>query len=167
MHRRLVLAFPLVAASITSPLAMDHMRRVSLDATVFSWRHEGERLFGEITAPARGWMAVGFNDKPGLPGTRFVIGVAGPSEVRAEWHIANPPNHQRVETLGGRSDIRDLAGKRDNGRSTLSFSLPHRGTDRFAIDLTPGRSVHLMLAWSNEPEFTHHSVWRRHTDVIL
>jgi hypothetical protein len=142
-------------------------RRIERDGTAFAWSHRGDRLFGDLSAPTKGWLAVGFNDEPALKGTRFLIGVVEGSVVRAEMHIADPPHHQPVEMLGGLSDIRDLKGQCGSGHSRLAFSLPHRSTDRFAIDLMPGRSIHLMLAWSHEPDFAHHSAWRRHVDVIL
>lgn len=167
MHRRLFLAFPLLGAAIAEPFAKDYESRLTLDGTTFAWQHRDDRLFGDLTAPAEGWLAVGFNDEPALRGTRFVIGVIGDASIRAELHIADPPRHRQIEVLGGVSDLRDLKGKQEDGRSRLSFSLPHRSTDRFAVDLMPGRSIHLMLAWSNEPDFTHHSAWRRHVDVIL
>lgn len=167
MHRRAFLACTLFGMAATRALAEKTERRVQLDATTFAWRHQGDRLYGDLSAPAEGWLAVGFNDEPTLKGTRFVIGAVDANAVRAELHIADPPHHQPIEALGGLSDIRNLQGRRENGRSLLAFSLPHRSTDRFAVDLMPGRSIHLMLAWSNEPDFAHHSAWRRHVDVIL
>ena len=88
--------------------------------------------------------------------------------VRAEVHIAQPPDHRSVEALTGQpSGLRDVTGGFADGRSTLSFSLPHLSADRFGQDLSPGRPTYLMLAWSHAPEFEHHSAWREHTDVTL
>ncbi len=167
MHRRAFLACTLFGMASTQALAKQPMRHVQLDGTTFGWHHLGDRLFGDLSVPTKGWLAVGFNDEPALKGTRFVIGVVEANAVRAELHIADPPHHQPIESLGGLSDIRNLQGWRENGRSQIAFSLPHRRLDRFAVDLMPGRSIHLMLAWSNEPDFAHHSAWRRHVDVTL
>jgi len=168
MHRRHFMALPVLSASAaTQPLANELDGRIELDDTAFSWTHRQGRLFGTLSAPTHGWLAVGFNDEPTLRGTRFLIGVVQEASVRAELHIADPPSHRSIETLGGESDIRDLDGQRKGGQSILSFSLPHRSSDRFAVDLTSGSSIHLMLAWSHEPEFNHHSAWRRHANVTL
>ena len=167
MHRRTFLACSLLGVMANRPVDGRTERRVERDGTTFAWSHRVGRLFGELSAPTKGWLAVGFNDESILKGTRFLIGVVDDKAVRAEMHIADPPRHQPVESLGGLSDIRDLRGQWESGRSRIVFSLPHRSTDRFAIDLMPGRSTHLMLAWSHEPDFAHHSAWRRHIDVIL
>ncbi len=167
MHRRAFLACTFLGMIAKRASAEQPERCVQFDATTFAWHHRGDRLFGDLSVPTMGWLAVGFNDEPALKGTRFVIGVVEANAVRAELHIADPPHHQPIESLGGLSDIRDLQGKHENGRSQITFSLPHRSTDRFAVDLMPGRSIHLMLAWSNEPDFAHHSAWRRHVDVTL
>lgn len=167
MHRRTVLAWPLLGFVVPMTAAGQEFQRIKRGDMTFRWWHREGRLFGELSAPTAGWLAVGFNDQQTLRGTRFLIGVVEGVAALAEWHIADPPNHQPIEELGGRADIRNLRGWRDAGRSTLSFSLPHRDADRFSIDLTPGRPVHLMLAWSHEPDFAHHSAWRDHVDVVL
>ncbi|MGI9484956.1 MAG: DOMON domain-containing protein [Geminicoccaceae bacterium] len=167
MRRRIFLACTLFGLTATRVAADQRGRRIERNGTIFAWRHRGDRLHGNLSAPTRGWIAVGFNDEPTLKGTRFLIGSLGDDKVRAEMHIADPPHHQPVEALGGFSDIGDLQGQRENDRTRIAFSLPHRSTDRFAVDLMPGRSIHLMLAWSHEPDFAHHSAWRRHVDVIL
>ena len=167
MHRRTFLACSLFGVAVGGTVDGRSGRRIERDGTTFAWSHRGGRLFGDLSAPTKGWLAVGFNDEPVLKGARFLIGMVEGSVVRAEIHIADPPHHQPVESFGGLSDIRDLQGQHESGRSRLAFSLPHRSTDRFAVDLMPGRSIHLMLAWSHEPDFAHHSAWRRHVDVTL
>ncbi len=168
MHRRTFLAT--VALSTPNAMAVNETpprRRVELDDTTFAWWHQDARLFGELSAPTEGWLAVGFNNEATLRGTRFVIGVINHNITLAQWHIADPPNHHPIRGLGGLSDIRDLQGEIRYGRSTLAFSLPAHSTGRFAIDLSPDRSVHMMLAWSHHKNFQHHSAWRRHIDLIL
>ena len=167
MHRRTFLACSFYSLTLSRAADARFERRIERNQTAFAWSHQGNRLFGDLSAPTKGWLAVGFNDEPILKGTRFLIGVVEGGMVRAEMHIANPPHHEPIQPLRGRSDIRHLKGQCESGRSRLAFSLPHQSTDRFAVDLMPGRSIHLMLAWSHDPDFAHHSAWRRHVDVIL
>lgn len=170
MHRRTLLVSAamgsIAPAAIT--MAAENARRVALGEMAFTWRHEADRLHGDLSAPGTGWLAVGFNDARRLEGTRFVIAAVADTPPRAEVHIALPPDHRTVEELTGRpSGLGDLTGRVEDGRSALSFSLPHRTADRFARDLSPGRPIHLMLAWSHAPDFDHHSAWRGHVDVVL
>jgi len=78
-----------------------------------------------MAAPTSGWIAAGFNEKPQLQNTWFVIAAVSVSPIVVEEHIALVPDHKAVERLGLRPVIADAAGTMDNGISTLTFSLPH------------------------------------------
>ena len=170
MHRRTLLISAAIGsiAPVSAALPAEDARRIALGDMEFGWRHEADRLYGDLSAPGTGWLAVGFNDARRLDGTRFVIAAVAEAPPRAEVHIALPPDHRTVEALtGSPSGLGDLTGRFEDGRSILSFSLPHRTADRFSRDLSPGRTTHLMLAWSHAPDFDHHSAWRGHVDVVL
>ena len=156
------LAMPPMAASAAAE------RTLSLGDMDFNWRHIEDRLFGRLSAPGSGWLAVGFNRDRQLAGTRFVIAAVAGQEIEAEVHVAQPPNHRSIEELTGQpSALADLSGHFDGRRSALAFSLPHRTSDRWSQDISSGQRSHLMLAWSHEADFTHHSAWRGHKDVVL
>lgn len=131
-----------------------------------SWHNANGRLHVRLSARTRGWIAVGFNSKRDLKGTRFVIAsVAGP--LRAEEHIAQVPAHKEVTALGLAPALQDVQGQYKAPLSHLSFSLPETFPDQPNLALAPGAEVYLMLAWSHEPDFDHHSAWRQHFDVTL
>jgi len=133
----------------------------------FAWRHQRGRLHGRLSAKTTGWLAVGFNDERTLRGTRFVIGHVVSGRTHAEVHIARVPDHAEVGSLGGVSGLADVGGGRTGDETWLTFSLPLRSGGGFEIDLSPGRTVRLMLAWSLSPDFDHHSRLREHRDVVL
>jgi len=139
-----------------------------VDAGVeFTWRHEADRVRGTLTAPTAGWIAVGFNESPSLRNTWFVIATVSTSPIRAEEHIALVPAHKKIEDLGLEPGLAHVSGYYRDGRSRLEFSLPHTRPKRPSLRLDPGAGVHLMLAWSHETAFDHHSAWRRHYDTVL
>lgn len=139
-----------------------------VDAGVeFTWRHEADRVRGTLTAPTAGWIAVGFNETPSLRNTWFVIATVSTSPIQAEEHIALVPAHKKIEDLGLEPGLAHVSGYYDNGRSRLEFSLPHTRPKRPSLRLDPGAGLHLMLAWSHETAFDHHSAWRRHYDIVL
>lgn len=142
-------------------------RQISADGVTFEWHHKNGRLFGTLSAPTSGWIAVGFNNQEKLSGTRFVIAAVSQNDVHAEEHIAVVPNHPKVQDMGLAPGLSDLLGALQIGQSKLWFSLPHRFSDTENPVLEPGHKTFLMLAWSRAPEFDHHSAWRKHFPVIL
>ena len=168
MHRRLLLVSAALGAVAPITAGAEGARTIALGGMEFAWRHRAGRLHGHLSAPGTGWLAVGFNETRTLKGTRFVIAAVADGRTRAELHVALPPDHRPVEDVTGHpADLRDLDGRFEDGRSWLSFSLPHRSPDRMGLELSPGLSIHLMLAWSHAPDFDHHSAWRGHADVVL
>lgn len=142
-------------------------RSVVDDDVTFTWHHQADRLRGTLSAPSAGWIAVGFNEVRTLRNTWFVIASVAAKPIRVEEHIALVPDHRNIVDMGIRSSIDHVSGFHRQGRSQLEFSLPHALPKRPALRLGPGTKTHLMLAWSHEAEFDHHSAWRRHYDVVL
>lgn len=134
----------------------------------FRWQHREDRLEVELEGPAGGWIAVGFNDAARLLGTRFVIAAVLPDgTMRVQERVAIPGGHEEIMSLGGRFGLRDVAGKHVADLAKVAFSLPIHAGDDHAVSLASGNRTHLMLAWAHEPDFSHHSAWRRHFDITL
>lgn len=168
MNRRAIFPLALLPAlAMQTGAGMPAEQRVTAGEMVFGWWHRDARLHGRLCAPGPGWLAVGFNTGRELRATRFVIAAVAPPDVRAEVRVALAPGHRRIEELGGRGDLRDVAGLVRGGRSRVRFSLPHRATDAHAVPLSPGSPVYLMLAWSHSPDFDHHSAFREHLELVL
>ncbi|MEO0362725.1 MAG: DOMON domain-containing protein [Pseudomonadota bacterium] len=164
----------LLAAAMAPPLAAWSAARAeglgAFDAggVRSRWRHRAGRLYGRLSAPTLGWLAVGFNDRPTLAGTRFVIAsVSQDGRVVGDERVARPPRHVSVAEAGGRPALTNLSGRRTGSGTEIAFSLPNRFDDGVGPDLPPGAAIHLMLAWAHEPDFDHHSAWRGHFDVNL
>ncbi len=137
------------------------------DGVTFQWRHRAGRLHATLAAPTTGWIAAGFNESRSLVNTRFVIAAVSKTPIRVEEHIALVPDHKEVGRLGLPRVIADVSGYTESGISHLAFSWPHTFLERPSLSLSPGSEVRVMLAWSHERDFYHHSAWRRHFDITL
>ncbi|MEM7283835.1 MAG: DOMON domain-containing protein [Pseudomonadota bacterium] len=170
MKRRTALAASIVSAlamARTQPIQAHDQQLASGDMT-FAWDHQANRLHGHLTAPAPGWLAVGFNDRQQLVGTRFVMAiVAKDGHVQIQERVAIPTGHDLVINRGGETQLDDVSGQRIAEISHLTFSLPHQFDDRHHVSLAPGTTSYLMLAWAHQPDFTHHSAWRHHKNTEL
>lgn len=142
-------------------------RTVDDDGVSFNWHHQAGRLRGTLSAPTTGWIAVGFNEISTLRNTWFVIASVAEVPIRVEEHIALIPDHRNVVDLGISPSVSHVSGFLGQGRSKLDFSLPHQLPKRPLLRLEPNSATYLMLAWSHEPDFSHHSAWRRHYEIAL
>ncbi|MCB9992897.1 MAG: hypothetical protein H6873_04480 [Hyphomicrobiaceae bacterium] len=123
-------------------------------------------LKGQFAAPASGWLAVGFARQAELAGTRFLIAALDGSETRWEEHIACPPEHRPLAEWSAMPLFTQAAIRPDRGQ-VLDFALIRRVGAPHALDLSSGRTAGLMLAYANDPDFAHHSAWRRHFSITL
>ena len=151
---------PVMAANITPVSLLDG--RVS-----FGWSHDTDRIHLTMSAPTAGWLAIGFNEHPGLGNMRFVMTVASENTPRAEEHLTRNGSHLDVRKLNLETHLRDLEGTYNGEFSQIRFSLPHLMHHRPTLQLAGGSQTNLMLAWSQSTDFNHHSAWRKHYPITL
>lgn len=140
---------------------------IKIDDVTFLWRHTDGTLQCQVSAPTQGWFAAGFNDSEGLDKAWIVIGHVTEPITRVEEHIATPPTHRTVQSLGLQPAIIEFSGLYSAGYSVLNFTVLHKINGRPELDLKRGNSLYLMLAWSYESDFEHHCAWRKHIAIIL
>ena len=156
-----------VAMFGTANPTLAQVNAIDEDGVRFGWSHKNSRLNCVFSAPTPGWVAVGFNTKHELRGTRFVIATTSHSPLRLEERVALVPGHRRVQDLGFAGAATHSSGAFEDGRSELAFSLPERISGQPGLNLSAGAWTYLMLAWSHGRDFQHHSAWRKHYSVQL
>ncbi len=134
---------------------------------LFRWRHEEDSLLGEVSAATAGWMAVGFNDTDSLKGTCFVMAQLSVPPARVELRRALVPDHIRIDDPAVQEALQVRRRSYATGRSQLDFRLLHAVGDTLGVNLSPGATTYLMMAWSRSPDFAHHSAFRDHRGVVL
>lgn len=132
------------------------------------WELRGEELFLEMSAPIQGWIAVGFNEQKDLAGTHLIMGhVADKQTQLSDRFILKPGIHKAMEDLGAHNKLRLLEGKEHTSLTRISFLMPLNSDDSFHKDLVPGSAYFLLLAYSREDDFGHHSIMRTSVKIIL
>lgn len=125
------------------------------------WTFEHDRIWIEMEAPTRGWIAVGFNHTRDLTACYLLMGAVSEGEVKVEPHYTFRPGHYvSFAKLGVPSRVEAIEGGEDEQGTWLRFSLPVRAQARYARDLLPGKDFVLHLAYSQEDDFAHHSRMR-------
>lgn len=148
-------------------LGSANSRSIEINHVTFLWRYTDELVQCQLRVPTLGWVAAGFNNSKALDNTWFVIGHVSNPVARVEEHIAMPPIHRTVQSLGLPPAIVESSGQYSAGYSQMNFAMPQRIPGRPQLDLQRGSSVYLMLAWSHESDFEHHSAWRKHIAITL
>jgi hypothetical protein len=146
---------------------MPAARMASAAGVEFRWAIQGQRLHGCMQARTRGWIAVGFNLRDDLAGARLVMGRVVAQRAHAEVHLARPPLHLHRHNADGSERVEQVSGQQHEGRTQVCFVMPLAAADADDVDLAAGSSVHLVLAWSHEPDFDHHSAQRGSLSITL
>lgn len=151
-----------------SPLPRNEspVKSVTVNGMTFQWRFDREQLNCIATAPTTGWVAVGFNTNDKLKGTNLIMGAIEQDFINIDDRfIVEPGNHKSITELGGSEALTQKGGEEKDGISTIWFSIPLSVNDRFHHDLTEGKEYHLLLAYSQEDDFQHHSIMRTSVKV--
>jgi len=133
-----------------------------------TWYFQDDQLVVEMVAPTEGWVALGFNERDDIVGTNLIMGAVVDDQIIIEdQYVVKPGEHPPAEQIGGQSAIMTASGSEQNGQTTISFSLPQKAVDQYHYDLSPQREIFLILAYSREDDFEHHSLMRKHVKIEL
>jgi hypothetical protein len=113
-----------------------------------------------LSAPATGWVAVGFNPSSGMMDGNFVFGFVMNNvlSIRDDWGT-DLHMHASDTSLGGTDNIMDASGTEIAGATEISFTIPLNSGDAFDQALAIGQSYPILLAYGATDDFTSH-----HTD---
>ncbi len=142
--------------------------RIEAQGMVFKWAVREQWLFCEMRGPLQGWIAVGINTIPGLKGTNLIMGAfQDGAPVISDRHVVAVGDHQSVQRLGGTERAVLMEATQDESGVRIQFKLPLRATDEWHHTLEKGRTYHLLMAYSQDPDFGHHSAMRKHFQIKL
>jgi hypothetical protein len=166
VRRRTATAAGLMAvAGMQAAPARELTRFASAAGVEFRWALDGRLLHGCLRARTRGWVTVGFNTRPTLDGARLVMGRVIDGNPQLEVHRAEPPRHWRI--AGSEHAVRTVGGVQELDFTRVCFAMPLDPLDPSDVTLAAGMLTHLVLAWSHERDFDHHSADRGAVNVLL
>jgi DOMON domain len=155
----------MVAVGVHAQTASELTQFASAAGVEFRWALDGRLLRGCMRARTRGWITVGFNTRPTLDGARLVMGRVIDGKAQIEVHRAQPPRHAPIADAQNLVRISGSAQQADVTR--VCFVMPLDPIDASDVRLVAGAPTHLVLAWSHESDFDHHSADRDAVNVQL
>lgn len=107
-----------------------------------------------MSAPVKGWVAIGINPTNKMKDADFKIGYIkdGMVYIRDDYGN-NPTEHTEDVKLGGTSDIRSYSGTEANGITTITFVIPRQTSDTKDKALSAGAHK-IIVAASDSDSFT-------------
>lgn len=158
--------------STTEILKSDEVRESGKSITVkgmnFTWHFDEDFLHGKVSAPTKGWVAIGFNKHIDLAGTNLIMAAAEKDFFKIEdRYIVAPANHKSILELGGSEGITKGFCRESNGLTEMYFSIHRSVNDKFHHELNEGEYIFILLAYSQEDDFTHHSTMRTSIQIKL
>ena len=144
------------------------IKQVSKNNMEVKWYYKSERIYFEMNAPTTGWVTIGFNSSSNIKNSYLLMGRVknGKSEV-VEHYTFSPGNYKSFKSLNELSNIKHVEGAEKNNQTTLKFSLPITATSKYQKTLTQNSKYELIMAFSQQDDFQHHSIMRTSLNINL
>ncbi|MDQ7851027.1 MAG: DOMON domain-containing protein [Armatimonadota bacterium] len=122
------------------------------------WTVEGDFISFGLRAPARGWVAIGWDPTgPIMEGEDIILGyIRGKELFLQDYYASSSVTHANDVSLGGRDDVLESSGSEDERYTTIEFRRRLDTGDRFDRPITPGPHT-VQLAYAPGDDFvTYH-----------
>jgi hypothetical protein len=131
-------------------------RSVQIDDVRLAWLEMEDTYRFTVSAPATGWVGVGFGGGPAMNEAAIVIGYVddeGNVGIRDD-HGTAPTSHAPDTGLGGTDDISEPRVDQKEGVTEMSFVLPREPQDDLDPVLEPGLTLRVIVAYGEEDNYT-------------
>ncbi|MEZ4887976.1 MAG: DOMON domain-containing protein [Chitinophagales bacterium] len=151
----------------TIPANFNPVKQIEKNGMKICWQINGDKVDFEVFAPTKGWVAIGFNETSQLVGNNLIMGKVENGITVSDRYIVGFGDHQTVESMGGTNHLSNIEGKEDNSGTTIRFSINADSLDKYHYDLLKDKPFTLLIAYSQEDDFSHHSRMRTSIDIVL
>lgn len=132
------------------------------------WQHKKDEIEFTLKAPTRGWLAIGFNEKQGLAGTYLLMARVFNGKVEVVEHFTKSPgNYASIASLGATPCTKVVVGEQSKNLTNVTFRIPTKACHQFAKNFTKGTSYNMLMAYSQDDDFQHHSLMRTNIEITL
>ena len=145
-----------------------NMKEVSKNNMTVKWKIEREIIFFEMEAPTDGWIAIGFNETASLAGTYLLMGrvTNGKAEL-VEHYTAQPGSYKPITQYGITGQTTHISGTESGNITRLKFAVPVTTASKYHKTLLPDTEWTLLMAYSLDDDFQHHSIMRTSVAIKL
>ena len=141
---------------------------VTVKDFILDYRVENDNLIAKVSYPTKGWVAIGFNPVKKMKGANFIIGCNKEGkEIIGDHYGVNPVGHKADTLIGGKNNLIESSCTEEEGRTTLSFTIPLNSGDEKDGVLKKGKENKIIFAAGKKDDLkTKHSVLAKETIVF-
>jgi hypothetical protein len=147
----------------------DYSKGIALRDTRFLWTLGQDSIDIKLSAPTTGWVGIGFNPETpeNMKGANFIIGYVKGGTAQIFDHFGTTKNkHKEDEKIEGRTDLSNLSGSEQDGRTVLEFTIPLDSGDPKDRPISPGKN-HVLLAYGRSDSIVLKHKFRSISEVDL
>jgi len=150
-------------------LSNSKTKTITEQGMTVSWQFSDDCIHFTLEAPTLGWVAIGFNESPDLSDTYLIMGRVNDQAVSVwEHYVYRPGDYTPFSVIGEDTQIFEANGEEKNGKTRIRFKLPlSSSSSRYRKPIAPGSQYHLLMAYSREDDFQHHSMMRTTVHITL
>ena len=155
MHKRTFAATAAVIFAlffmVTVAQSADYQHSVTAEKMTFNWSVVGDQLAVKLTAPTKGWVAVGFNPSEKMKDSNIVIGYVKKGKVKIVDHFGTAATqHKGDKKVGGTDNVTVVGGSEEGDITTIEFSIPLNSGDEKDGAIDPTADTTVMLAFGTD-----------------
>lgn len=121
----------------------------------FKWEIKGDTLDASISAPTKGWVAIGFGATNAMKDANIIIGYVknGQTTISDDFGVSST-THKPDTQLGGTNDIIEYSGTETSDSTTLNFKIPLASSDSYDTNILTGQDNKVIVAYGANDDLT-------------
>jgi hypothetical protein len=128
--------------------SQEYQHSLVSDKMTFDWSVEQDMLAIKLSAPTKGWVAIGFNPSNQMKDANIIIGYVKNGEVSIlDEFGTHPVRHGRDSKIGGIDNVTVVGGTEEGRTTTLEFKIPIQSDDKFDSSLDVNGDTTVILAY--------------------
>ncbi|MEM1259640.1 MAG: DOMON domain-containing protein [Bacteroidota bacterium] len=156
------------ALSFCSFAGLHGQQTAKTSGITFTYEVVGDSLICKLDAPTNGWLGVGFNTKNSIVGSDLLLfNIVDGKASCTDLFVKGAGNPVKDIDNGGKNTITLLSSAERSSYSTITFSIPMDSGDSNDFIHEMEKEAWLILAYSVDDDFEHHSRVRKHIPFTI
>ena len=143
--------FAFLISMVNVAQSAEYQHSISAEKMTFDWSVEGDKLAIKLSAPTKGWVAVGFNPSKKMKDANIIIGYVKKGKVKIVDHFGTAATqHKGDKKIGGAENVTVVGGSEEGDVTTIEFTIPLDSGDAKDSAIDPNADTTVILAYGTD-----------------